>query len=44
MAVARVRLLTYEDLLNTPDDRQRYEIIDGMLVVTPVPVPKHQEV
>jgi len=44
MAVAIVRPLIYEDLLNTPDDRQRYEIVDGMLVVTPVAVPRHQEV
>ena len=38
------RALTYEDLLDTPDDRQRYEIIGGKLVVTPMPVPIHQQV
>ena len=44
MAVARERLLTYEDLPETPDERLRYEIIGGRMVVTPVPVPVHQEV
>ena len=38
------RLLTYEDLLETPDDGQHYQIIGGQLIVTPMPVPVHQEV
>lgn len=38
------RPLTYEDLAQTPDDGNRYEIIDGELIVNPAPVPKHQQV
>ena len=37
-------MLTYEDLLEMPDDRNRYEIIDGQLQVTPAPTPDHQAV
>jgi Uma2 family endonuclease len=37
-------LWTYEDLLEIPDDRFRYEIIDGDLVVTPSPLFVHQVV
>lgn len=33
---------TYEDYLSTPDDGQRYEIIDGVLYVTPAPRSIHQ--
>ncbi len=36
--------LTYKDYLNLPDDGQRYELIHGELVMTPAPVPLHQEV
>ncbi len=43
MSVA-TRLLTYDDLLETPDDGQRYEIIGGELHVSPSPTPKHQRV
>ena len=43
MAIA-TRPLTYEDLLETPDDGQRYEIIGGELIVSPAPVPEHQEI
>ncbi|MGH8885961.1 MAG: Uma2 family endonuclease [Egibacteraceae bacterium] len=32
---------TYDDLLETPDDGCRYEIIDGVLYVTPPPIPRH---
>ena len=41
MSIA-TRLLTYDDLCQTPDDFNRYEIIDGELIVTPASVPKHQ--
>jgi Uma2 family endonuclease len=43
MAIA-TRPLTYEDLLQTPDDGQRYEIVGGELIVSPAPVPEHQEI
>jgi len=33
---------TYQDLLTTPDDRHRYEIFEGELIVTPSPIPIHQ--
>ncbi len=36
------RRLTYEDLLKTPDDLNRYEIIDGELIVSPAPRISHQ--
>lgn len=42
-AVATTRLLTYDDLLETPDDRRRYEIIGGRLIVSSVPVLRHQK-
>jgi Uma2 family endonuclease len=36
------RPYTAEDLANTPDDGQRYEVIGGELVVSPSPTTKHQ--
>ena len=38
------RPLTYDDLLAMPDDRNRYEIIDGELLVSPTPRRGHREV
>ncbi|HEX6513657.1 MAG TPA: Uma2 family endonuclease, partial [Chloroflexota bacterium] len=35
-------MFSYEDLLHTPDDGKRYEIVDGEMLVSPSPVPKHQ--
>lgn len=35
---------TYEDLQHFPPDRNRYEIVDGDLFVTPSPVPLHQRI
>ena len=39
-----VRLLTYDDLCQTPDDGNRYEIIGGELIVSPSPNLSHQDV
>lgn len=33
---------TFEDLDALPDDGLRYELFDGMLLVTPAPAPMHQ--
>ena len=37
-------ILTYEDYLQLPDDRNRYEILEGQLLVTPPPSTEHQNV
>ncbi len=37
-------LLTYEDYLSLPNDRNRYEILEGELIVTLPPTFEHQEV
>ena len=36
--------LTYADLQELPDDGKRYELLEGELVVSPAPTPKHQKV
>lgn len=36
------RPYTYDDLVNTPDDGQRYEIIGGKIIVSPSPALDHQ--
>lgn len=36
------RPLTRADLKRMPDDGHRYELIDGALLVTPAPRPRHQ--
>jgi Uma2 family endonuclease len=33
---------TVEDLALLPDDGLRYELVDGVLLVSPAPVPRHQ--
>lgn len=38
------RELDFEDLENTPDDGNRYEILDGAMVITPPPYLLHQRV
>lgn len=35
-------LLTYEDYLDLPNDRNRYEILEGELFVAPAPSPRYQ--
>ena len=35
---------TYEDLKLIPPDRNRYEIVDGELFVTPAPRTLHQRI
>ncbi|SDS22079.1 Endonuclease, Uma2 family (restriction endonuclease fold) [Microlunatus soli] len=36
------RALTVADMENLPDDGHRYELIDGVLIVTPAPIVRHQ--
>ncbi len=36
--------LTYEDFLQLPDDGRRYEILDGVLYMSPSPRPIHQRI
>jgi Uma2 family endonuclease len=35
-------LLTYDDLAQLPDDGKRYELLEGELIVSPAPTPRHQ--
>jgi Uma2 family endonuclease len=37
------RPLTRDDLEAMPDDGHRYELLDGTLIVSPAPKPRHQE-
>ena len=37
------RPLTRDDLETMPDDGHRYELLDGILIVSPAPRPRHQE-
>ncbi len=39
--VVEKKKYTYEDYLKTPEDK-RYELINGELLMTPSPIPKHQ--
>ena len=40
----RGRPFTVHDLEGMPDDGHRYELLDGALVVTPVPGFRHQKI
>lgn len=42
LGLPRGRALTRDDLDAMPDDGHRYELIDGVLVVSPAPVFRHQ--
>jgi len=44
MMIATLCPLSYDDLLEMPDDGQRYEIIDGELIVSPALIANHQRV
>ena len=37
-------LLTYDDYCQIPDDGNRYEVIDGVLYMSPSPIVRHQRV
>jgi Uma2 family endonuclease len=39
----RLKVFTYEDYLNLPDNGKRYEIIDGELYMAPAPTLGHQD-
>ncbi len=38
------RRYTVDDVLAFPEDGNRYELVDGELLVTPAPAPRHQDV
>lgn len=42
LSLPQAGLLTVEDLQDTPDDARRYELIDGILLVSPGVVALHQ--
>ncbi len=42
-AVIEKKKFTYEDYLKTPDD-ERYELIEGELLMTPSPITRHQRI
>ena len=37
-------LLTYDDYCQIPDDGNRYEVVDGVLFMSPSPVFRHQKI
>lgn len=42
MALEAAKVLTYEAYLAMPEMKQRYEILDGELIMSPSPLPLHQ--
>ena len=43
MTIVQPRL-TYADLAELPEDGKRYELLEGELIVSPAPTPRHQRV
>ena len=37
-------LLTYEDYCHIPNDGNRYEVVDGVLHMSPSPIIRHQQI
>src|SRR5436305_12011645 len=35
---------TYNEYAKLPDDGNRYEIVNGVLIMTPAPTPEHQDI
>lgn len=44
VATRTLRPYTYQDLAELPDDGLRYEVLQGELIVSPAPTPRHQAV
>lgn len=42
--VVEKKKYTYEDYLKIPDDKGRYELVNGELLMTPSPIPNHQRI
>ena len=42
MSSIKAKKLTYEAYLALPEIKQRYEIVDGVLIMPPAPTPDHQ--
>ena len=38
----QTQLLTYEEYLDTPEIKQRFDIVDGEMIMAPSPIPEHQ--
>ena len=40
----QTRRLTYEEYLSLPETKVRYEIVDGVMVMSPSPTVEHQRI
>ena len=38
----QTQLLTYEEYLDTPEIKRRFDIVDGEMIMAPSPIPNHQ--